>query len=89
MPTDIFIVRITPSTGKKTGETFPWIKISRLERKRRTPKPKLKINESGYREVDIEHNLAVPKSKVRLKKVATQVGMAIFRKSKNSNNYTR
>lgn len=89
MPTDIFIVRITPSTGMKSGKTFPWIKISRLDRRRKTPKPKLKILESGYKEVEIENKLGVPETKTKLKRIAAEVGMAIFKESKNSKRFAK
>ena len=83
MASDIFIVRITPAKGKKSGTTFPWIVVQELERKRTSPRPKLQVSASGYSEKLITNNLAGPEKRAKLKGVATQLGMAILKASGN------
>jgi len=59
MPTEIFIVRITPP-AREGDNPFPFIRISRLRRTRRTPRPRLRLAESGYQEESMDFNYDYP-----------------------------
>jgi hypothetical protein len=89
MPTDIYVVRITPPAPNNIGNPSPWIQISRLDRTRRSPKPKLKVLESGYKEKLIDRSAGVPEEKAKFQNVAKHIGMIILKDSNNAKLYAK